>query len=84
MNSKEELLAEFARIDREIHRARDTSYGASVMPYLELYASLSSYEPRRAFQSALEAWLGAEDATTRSKAVNICLGFFVFREAIKQ
>jgi hypothetical protein len=82
MNSKEEFLAEFLRIDRESRRIKDTSYGANVMPFLKLYASLSNLEGRRAFQDALEEWLGSTDSETRQKAVNICIGFFVFRDAI--
>lgn len=82
MNTKEEFLAEFSRIEREIHRTKDTSYGANVMPFLKLYASLPAFEARSAFQGALEDWLSSADSDTRQRAVTICLGFFVFRDAI--
>jgi hypothetical protein len=57
-------------------------YGANVMPALKLYKSLRSFEERKSFQDALEQMLQASDAGERRFAVNICLGFFVFRDAI--
>lgn len=57
--------------------------GSRVMPVLQLYAGLALFEERRAFQDALELLLRDEDAEVRSFAVDICLGFFVFRDAIK-
>jgi len=82
VDTKEQFLTEFARIAGQIARQKDPSYGANVMPYLEMYARLSSPQERRGFQDALESWLESADAATRQKAVTICLGFFVFRDEI--
>jgi hypothetical protein len=59
-----------------------SEYGSRVMPVLELYKSLTTYEERRAFQDALERMLTDERERVRKFAVDICLGFFVFRNSI--
>jgi hypothetical protein len=59
-----------------------TEYGSRVMPVLELYKGLKTYEDRRAFQNALERMLTDPREPVRDFAVAICLGFFVFRDAI--
>jgi hypothetical protein len=59
-----------------------SEYGSRVMPALELYKSLKSYEERRAYQDALELMLRDESTEVRGFAVDVCLGFFVFRNAI--
>jgi hypothetical protein len=61
---------------------QDTAYGANVVPIIELYKALSTYEERKAFQDALERMLCDKNQEVRSYAVNICLGFFVFRDAV--
>lgn len=60
----------------------NSEYGSRVMPRLELYKSLTSFEERRAFQDALERMLVDERENVRMFAVDICLGFFVFRHAV--
>jgi hypothetical protein len=40
MDTKEEFLPAFLRIERESSRTKDTSYGANVMPFLNLYDGL--------------------------------------------
>lgn len=60
----------------------NTEYGSRVMPVLEFYKTLTSYEDRRAFQDALERMLMDERESVRKFAIDICLGFFVFRDAI--
>jgi hypothetical protein len=57
-------------------------YGGNVMPVLEIYKKLGSYEERKAFQDALERMLCDKNKDVRSYAVDICLGFFVFRNAV--
>ncbi|HOY56742.1 MAG TPA: hypothetical protein PK640_01230 [Verrucomicrobiota bacterium] len=52
------------------------------MPVLEFYRGLQSHEMRQAFQGALEQMLRSEQTEERSFAVDICLGFFVFRHAV--
>jgi len=59
-----------------------SAYGSKVMPVLELYKGLNEYEERRAFQDALELLLQSDVDEDRSFAVDICLGFFVFRDAL--
>ena len=60
----------------------NTVYGSKVMPILELYKSLSSFEERKFFRDALEKFLVDSDESKRKFAVDICLGFVVFRDAI--
>jgi len=59
-----------------------SEYGSRVMPVLELYKHLETYEERRAFQDALERMLTDRRQRVREFAVAICLGFFVFRKTI--
>lgn len=59
-----------------------SAYGSRVMPILEIYKKLADYDERRAFQEALELLLRSDDSEERSFAVDICLGFFVFRDAL--
>lgn len=59
-----------------------SEYGSRVMPTLQLYKGLQTYEERRTFQDALEILLQSPIADERSYAVDVCLGFFVFRDAI--
>ena len=56
--------------------------GSRVMPVLELYAGLKTYEERKAFQDALEQMLTDPCERVRKFAVDVCLGFFGFRDAI--
>ena len=60
----------------------NSGYGSRVMPVLELYKGLASYEERCAFRDALEQMLTDERETVRKFAVDICIGFFTFRDAI--
>jgi hypothetical protein len=57
-------------------------YGGNVMPALELFKSLQDNKEIRAFQDALESMLKDEDPCVQSFAVDLCLGFFVFRNVI--
>ncbi len=59
-----------------------SEYGSSVMPILEEYKKLNDYEARLAFKNALEKMLRDESEDLRSFGVTICLGFYVFRDAI--
>jgi hypothetical protein len=61
-------------------RAGYSEYGSKVMPVLSLYKELSTFDERRAFQDALEKMLTDRDKEIRQFAVDICLGFFVFRD----
>lgn len=59
-----------------------SEYGSRVMPALEMYATLESYEERRAYQDALEMMLTDDREDVRKFGVDVCLGFFVFRNAL--
>jgi hypothetical protein len=48
---------------------------------MELYRDAQPAE-RRSYQDALEMLLRSNDAQEREFAVSLCLGFFVFRDAI--
>jgi hypothetical protein len=63
-------------------RSGHSEYGGRVMPVLRLYKNLSGYEEKKAFQDALEMLLKDDDDDRRSFGVDVCLGFFVFRDAI--
>mgnify|MGYP006288616443 CR=1 FL=1 len=59
-----------------------SEYGSRVMPVLELYKRLEEFDERKAFQDALELLLASKIQEERAFAVDVCLGFFVFRDAI--
>ena len=56
--------------------------GSRVMPALTMFKALDTYEERRAFQDALERMLESPKLGIRRYAVDVCLGFFVFKDAI--
>ena len=83
MRSADDFKNEILEIKKEVERIRDKwDYGANVIPIIEIYKALSTYEERKAFQDALERMLCDKDQNIRSYAVTICLGFFVFRDAV--
>ncbi len=57
-------------------------YGGNVMPVLELYQSLSESSEREAFRITITSFLESTDSEKREFAIDLCLGFFVFRDAI--
>lgn len=57
-------------------------YGEDVMPILEAYSSLSNFDERKAFKDALALFLSSADPIKRNFAIDVCLGFFIFRDAI--
>ena len=59
-----------------------STYGSNVMPVLKIFKDLKSFEERKGFQDALEKMLEDEDPHIRRFAITICLGFFVFKDAI--
>jgi len=52
------------------------------MPVLRMFGEVVSFEERKAFQDALEKMLTDQDPEIRRFAVDICLGFFVFKDSI--
>jgi hypothetical protein len=57
-------------------------YGSNVMPILKMYKDLTEYSERRNFEAALEDLLTSQDEERRRYAIDICLGFLTFRDAI--
>ncbi len=57
-------------------------YGSNVMPILRMYKELSTSEERDSFIKSLENLLVDLDAEKRRFAIDICLGFLVFRNEI--
>jgi len=47
-----------------------------------MYKDLSDYEEKRCFEAALEAFLTSPDEEKRCFALDICLGFLIFKDAI--
>lgn len=62
----------------------EPGYGGNVLPAIKIYAELDNFEERKAFQDALETMLKSSDEDICGFAVNVCLGFFVFRDVIKR
>jgi hypothetical protein len=79
----ESYVAELLRIrDEGLRSAGHFDHGANVLPVLRHYAGLKDPAARARFQSALEQMLTSGDDETRKYAVTLCLGFYVFRDAI--
>ncbi|MBK9781438.1 MAG: hypothetical protein IPP55_15530 [Anaerolineales bacterium] len=57
-------------------------YGGNVMPVLEIYQSLSEFSERDAFRKTITSFLESPNLEKREFAIDLCLGFFVFRDAI--
>jgi len=64
------------------HSRSNMGYGEDVMPILETYQSLSESSEREAFRKTITAFLESADVEKREFAIDLCLGFFVFRDAI--
>jgi hypothetical protein len=61
-----------------------SEYGSKVFPAIEIYADLTEFSDKKSYQEALEKMLSSKNDRERSFAVDICLGFFVFRNVIKK
>lgn len=57
-------------------------YGGNVMPALKAFRALKDANEIRAFQDAIESMLEDGEPAIRKYAVDLCLGFFVFRNVI--
>jgi hypothetical protein len=64
------------------HAHSNIGYGENVMPVLEIYHSLSDFDEKKSFREALIKWLTDSSREKRELAVDICLGFLIFRDAI--
>ena len=52
------------------------------MPVLEAYNELTDFSEQKSFREALIKFLTEEDTEKKEFAVNVCLGFLIFRDAI--
>jgi len=67
----------------ESRKKATPEYGGNVMPALEAFRELSDTKEIRAYQDALELMLEDDDPAIRKFAVDLCLGFFVFRDVVE-
>lgn len=65
-----------------LRRKAGPIYGDNVMPAIRRYKELKDPLDRKAFQDALELLLTDPNEETRTYGVTLCLGFFVFRDAV--
>lgn len=78
----DELAESYMKEIMRLWKRPEPGYGGNVLPAMQFYKSLDGPAERRAFQQALEKLLSHADEAVRREAVNQCLGFFVFRDAI--
>ncbi len=64
------------------HAHSNIGYGENVMPVLEIYNDLSDFIEREAFRNTLVKFLTDKNKGNRDFAVDVCLGFLVFRDVI--
>jgi len=81
MKTKEQLLTEILATRADAAEGY-SEYGSRVLPAMRIYKALATYEERKAFQDALESLLTSSKKDDRAFAVDLCLGFFVFRDAL--
>jgi hypothetical protein len=76
-------IAQLLRIrDEGLKNAGHFDYGANVLPVMQHYAALKTAGERKEFQDALECMLRSDKQEWKDYAVTLCLGFFVFRDAV--
>lgn len=73
---------DFREIILNSRKKTTPEYGGNVMPVLREFKKLEDTNEIRAFQDALESMLEDPDLSIRKFAVDLCLGFFVFRDVI--
>ena len=57
-------------------------YGSNVMQILRIYKDLENFEEKEAFRNALENMLANPNDQIRQYGIDVCLGFFIFRDEI--
>lgn len=84
--TKEFFLQEFEKQIKfnKKHSHSNIGYGGDVIPILELYVKLTDYDERMLYKDALVELLTHSDKNKRSFAVDICLGFVIFRDVIRE
>ena len=66
----------------DVRKNRHLGYGENVTSAIKIYSEIDSPEERREYQRALEMMLQSSNPQDREYAVNLCLGFFVFRDSV--
>jgi len=79
----DEIEKQIKKNERMKRKPGNTIYGDNVMPILKLYKSLSEFSERESFRNALEKMLTDQSEEKRRFAIDVCLGFLVFRDAIE-
>ena len=64
------------------HARSNRGYGEDVMPILDAYHNLTEFDERKSFRDAIVSFLEDPDDEKRDFAIELCLGFFQFRDAI--
>ena len=72
----------FRALILELQKKTTPEYGGNVILAMEEFKKLKNTNEIRAYQDALESMLGDSDPNIREYAVTLCLGFFVFRNAL--
>ena len=68
--------------DEGLKKSGNFDYGANVIPVIKYYQSIKEHEKRKEFITAIEEMLKSENVEHRNYAVNLCLGFVTFKDAI--
>lgn len=74
--------SDFVKAILEVRLHPEPGYGGNVLPAARIYSKISSRAEALAYQAALEKLLQSDDENIRKFAVNVCLGFFAFYDAI--
>lgn len=74
--------SDFVEAISKARRHPEPGYGGNIFPAVRIYSEITSRDEAQAYQAALEELLQSDDEKLRKFAVNVCLGFFTFYDAI--
>lgn len=74
--------SDFVKAISRARRLPEPGYGGNVLPAIRLYSEINAPDEALAYQTAIEMLLQSDDEGLRMFAVNVCLGFFTFYDAI--
>lgn len=75
-------ISDFVKAISKARLFPEPGYGGNVFPAFRIYSEITSRDEALAYQAALEKLLQSNDEIARKFAVDICLGFFTFYDAI--
>jgi len=84
MNNKQyflEIIEEQIKINKKTKKMKGI-YGDNVLPLIDLYSNIKTYEERVEYSAAVEDLLKSPDDEKRHYAVILCLGFIVFGDQV--